>query len=63
MDNIEIIYDQLKRNQIHIDQHTLVSIKTKIYTGCIKKKFTVGKFSLNERARKFGENFLLAEYV
>ena len=23
MDNIEIIYDELKRNQIHIDQHTL----------------------------------------
>ena len=22
-DNIEIIYDELKRNQIHIDQHTL----------------------------------------
>ena len=23
MDNIEIIYDELKRNQIHIDQRTL----------------------------------------
>ena len=23
MDNIEIIYDELKRNQIHIDKHTL----------------------------------------
>ena len=33
------------------------------YTGCIKKKFTVGKFSLNKRARNFGENFPLAEYV
>ena len=29
MDNIEIIYDELKRNQIHIDQHTLTfHIKT-----------------------------------
>ena len=25
MDNIEIIYDELKRNQIHIDQRTLAS--------------------------------------
>ena len=23
MDNIEIIYDELKRNQIHIDKHAL----------------------------------------
>ena len=24
MDNIEIIYDELKRNQIHIDKHALI---------------------------------------
>ena len=38
MHNIEIIYDELKRNQIHIDRHTLAihitqfSIKIKIYS-------------------------------
>ena len=28
-----------------------------VYTGCIKKKFTVGKYSRNERARKICDNF------
>ena len=42
---------------------TLNHVVVQQLQGCIKKKFTVGKFSLNKRARKFGENFLLAEYV
>ena len=29
-------------------------------TGCIKKKFTVGKYSLNERACEICQNFQLA---
>ena len=28
-----------------------------IYLGCIKKRFTVGKYSVNEQERKIGENF------
>ena len=31
-----------------------------ISTGCIKKKFTVGKYSLNERACEICQNFQLA---
>ena len=44
----------------HADKHHYQQKLQNGNTGCIKKKFTVGKYSLNERAGKICENVQFA---